>query len=89
MKLPAAAAAAALELAAHRLSAERLLAELRAGAALRHGSKSAQHEHTHRQSILRPFAAQQMHTLREGARSDTSLQPVTPVSQWLLAPSPL
>ena len=81
-------AAAAQQLAAHRVAAERLLAELRAGSALQHGRKPWQHMRRCQGAVL-PAVARRMTSLIDEARSEASQQPMTPASQWLLAPSPL
>ena len=86
--LPA-AAAAAQELAAHRASAERMLAELRAGSALRHCSQPAQRVHVQRRGISTTFTARRVPVWAEDGRCAAMLQPVTPEGQWMLAPSPL
>ncbi len=79
-------AAAAEKLAAHQFSAECLLTELRDGTALRGSADSGQRE---RRSRMRPALARRAPPLLLGdGHGIQAPQPVTPVDQWLLAPSP-
>ena len=85
-----AAAEAAQKLKAHCSSAERLLAELRAGAVLRSTSGAAFHRQQQRLRGMAQANVLQLHgeTRTCGTGAGSLPQAVSPIDQWLLAPSP-